>query len=109
MPPRVQKKCMKVVIDCCDGLLKRLARERPRASQRRLALRFLREHVDGRSHREGSKRTIVLIFGDEHTGDDYEREFTSHRAARAALADRIQIRQPIAAAAAARSMGSSQP
>ena len=90
MPPRVQKKHMKVVIDCCDGLLKRLTRERPRASRRGLALRLLREHVDGRSHREGCKGTIVLIFGDDHTGEDYEQTFPSHRAARAALADRIR-------------------
>jgi len=81
---------MLVVVDCSDSVLKRLQIERPRATRRRIATKWLREYMDGRAHKEGSKKLIVLIFGNDLIGEDYELVYKTWRRARGALVERLR-------------------
>ena len=83
------QKMLVVVVDCSDSVLKRIEIERPRATRKRIATTWLREHIDGRAHREGSKRRIVLIFGNDLTGEDYELTYKTWHRARSALVERL--------------------
>ena len=81
---------MLVVVDCTDSVLKHLQIERPYASRKRLSTKWLREHVDGRAYKRGSKNRIVVIYGNDSVGEDYEVTYKTWRCVRDAVAERLR-------------------
>jgi hypothetical protein len=79
-----------VVMDCTDSVLKRLQIERPYASRKRLSTGWLCEHVDGRAYKKGSKNRIVVIYGNDSIGEDYEVTYKTWRCVRDAVAERLR-------------------
>ena len=58
----------KTLVYADDCLIRRRSLETKRSTPRRVAVGLLRERLDGRSYREGSKRIIVCVFGNEESG-----------------------------------------
>jgi hypothetical protein len=79
----------KTLVYADDGLIRRRNLELKRSNPRLVAVGILRERVDGRSYRAGSKRLLVCVFGNEESGALWEMEFRSWKDARSAIERRI--------------------
>ena len=79
----------KTLVYADDGLIRRRNLELKRSNPRRVAVGILRERVDGRSYRAGSKRILVCVFGNEGSGALWEVEFRTWKDARGAIERRI--------------------
>ena len=79
----------KTLVYADDCLIRRRSLETKRSTPRRVAVGLLRERLDGRSYREGSKRIIVCVFGNEESGALWEAEFRTWKDARCAIERRV--------------------